>query len=453
MNNPYGGRPPPGPGPGPYGYPQQGGHYGAPGPYAPQQGGPPYGPPQGGPQYAPQQQHGPYGYGGPPPAPIRPLPDPDKQRRAVGLSLWILGIVAGVVLNVLFTLAEVFFSKSPGTMASAIFVGAAFAFPPLVVYLFVPTVLDRFDPEPWWCLLMAFLWGAITATGFAGMINTVVHIIFANAFGKETGELVSAAVSAPIAEEFWKGLVILGFFYFLRREFDGIVDGIIYAIFCALGFAAVENVSYYARAAVQGQDVLTTTFYLRGIFTPWLHPLFTSMTGIGFGLARESESKWVRALGPLAGYCVGVTLHAMWNFLPTALGPAMGVMFLPWLLLWLCFVAAFFGMIVALVVRKGRVIREFLYDELLMGNLSKDELDLICSPVGRLRCTLSWRGGTGRELIKAASRLALSKWHTARAMKGQKRTISADFVGPLRQDVAKLRQALASRAPRGVQYR
>ena len=72
-------------------------------------------------------------------------------------------------------------------MASAMFVGALFAFPPLVVYLFVPTIIDRYDPEPWWCLAMAFLWGAIVATGFAGMINTGRHIVFTDAFGKEAG--------------------------------------------------------------------------------------------------------------------------------------------------------------------------------------------------------------------------------------------------------------------------
>ena len=430
--NPYG------PPPGPYGYPpqqqqqqQQHPHHqqqqhGAPGPYG-----------------QPPQYAAPYGYGQPPPA-----PDPDKRRRVVGFWLWLAGMVAGVILNVLFTLAQVIFSKAPGEMAGAIFVGAIFAFLPLFIYLFVPAVLDRYDPEPWWCLAMAFFWGAVVATGFAGMINTGVHVVFSGLFGEPTGELVSAAVSAPIAEELFKGLIVLGFFYFLRREFDGIVDGIIYAIFCALGFAAVENVSYYARAAVQGTDVLTGTFLLRGVFTPWLHPLFTSMTGIGFGLARETESKWVRGLAPLAGYFVGVTLHAMWNFLPTALGPSMGVMFLPWLVLWICFVAAFFGMIVVLVVRKGRVIRDHLRDEVLIGNLTHEDLDLICSPVGRMRCSLSWRGSTGRDLIRAASRLALNKWHTARANKGQKRTISADSIGPLRQEVMKHRAALAARMPR-----
>src|SRR5438105_15896766 len=62
---------------------------------------------------------------------------------------------------------------------------------------------------------------------------------------------VTACVCAPLVEEFWKGLAIFGVFFFLRREFDGVVDGIIYATFCALGFAAVENITYYARAAIE----------------------------------------------------------------------------------------------------------------------------------------------------------------------------------------------------------
>ena len=473
-------RPPPGPG---YGQaPQQG--YGRVAPTqpgnveAPQQGyagatqpGPGYRPPQGYGQAPPQQ-----GYGQPPrqgygPAPqpgygpqaytpaqqvyaapaqwtALEVPDPDSRRRKVGFAIWALGILVGIVLNILFTLLEIVSARSPGKMAGAIVMGALFAFPPLLVYISIPKILDRFDPEPWWCLVMAFLWGALVATGFAGMINTVVAIVFTQHYGKEAGELVSAAVSAPISEESFKGMAIFGFFYFLRREFDGIVDGIIYGIMVALGFAAIENVSYYARAAVQGENVLAGTFVLRGVFTPWLHPLFTSMTGIGFGLSRESHNKYVRALAPVGGFTVGVVLHAMWNFLPTAAGNELGAMFFVWLLVWFLFVAAFFAIIIALVVRKGRTIRDHLRDEVLLGSMSQQDLNLVVSPFGRLSCTFSWRGAAGRKFIQAASKLALSKWHTARAMKGQKRTISADFIAPLRQQMKQYRAEMWARAPR-----
>ena len=397
--------------------------------------------------------HG-YGYGGhrPPqavyhrPAPRPRPPDPDRKHRIVGLTLWIIGMVIGIVLNIFGTVVEVFTAPNPGNVAGAMVVGALLAFPPLVVYLFVPAVIDRYDPEPWWCLAMAFLWGAIVATGFAGFINSIVGVVASGAFGAETGKLIMVVVSAPLSEEIFKGLCVLGFFYFLRREFDGVVDGIIYATFCALGFAAVENVSYYARAAVEhGGDGLGVLFFLRGVLAPWGHPLYTSMTGIGFGIARESSNTAIRILAPFAGLCVGILLHATWNFVPTALGPKA---FFGSLVLWFIFVFAFFIIICVLVVRKGRVIRDHLKDEVIMGNLTREELDLVCSPVGRIRSTFSWRGKTGRAFIRAAARLALSKWHTARAMRGRKHTISIDFIAPLREELARLRAELAAKAPR-----
>ena len=397
-----------------------------------------------------------YGGFGPPAAYQRPPhypapPDPDRGRRIVGLVLWILWIVAGVVLNVFGTILEVATAPNPGHVLGAMFIGALMAFPPLLIYLFVPAVIDRYDPEPWWCLAMAFLWGAIVATGFAGFINSAVGLLAAHAWGADTGRLVMVVLSAPLSEELFKGLCILGFFYFLRREFDGIVDGIIYATFCALGFAAVENVSYYARAAVEhGGQGLGALFFLRGILAPWGHPLYTSMTGIGFGIARESSNPVIRFLAPLGGLAVGVLLHATWNFVPTALGAEA---FLGSLLLWFLFVFAFFGILCGLVIRKGRVIRDHLKDEVLFGNLTPEELELICSPIGRLRATFSWRGKTGRDFINAGARLALSKWHTARAMRGRNRTISMDFIVPLRGEIFRLRAELHMKAPRYPQAR
>jgi RsiW-degrading membrane proteinase PrsW (M82 family) len=322
-------------------------------------------------------------------------------------------------------------------------VGALFALPPVIIYLFVPTIVDRYDPEPWWCLAMAFAWGAITATGFSGILNSTFHEVAADLFGKQAGEILTPVVAAPLVEEFWKGVGVFGFFYFLRREFDGVVDGIIYATFCALGFAAIENVLYYGAASARGE--LVDVFVRRGVLGPWGHPLYTSMTGIGFGLARESSKTSVRFLAPLGGYFAAVTLHGIWNTSCVVLPKSMHNLTYP---LWFLFVMAFFGMVIALVVRKGRTIRTFLKDEVALGNLTPPEVDLICSPVGRLKCTFSWRGATGRQFIRAAARLALAKWHTVEAMKGQKRTISADFIVPLRAELAQLRAQLAAAAPR-----
>jgi RsiW-degrading membrane proteinase PrsW (M82 family) len=378
-------------------------------------------------------------------APPVAVADPHKGRRVAGLVLWILGVLGGIGLNALFQFITIVTDRRPDDVLTAMVVGALFALPPLAIYLFVPWIIDRYDPEPWWSLAMAFLWGAFAATGGALVINSLVDGIFGSMFGPAAGNFMAACVSAPLCEEFFKGMAVLGFFYFLRKEFDGIVDAIIYATFCALGFAAIENVLYYKHAALKGGDqLLYGTFFLRGVLTPWLHPLFTSMTGIGFGIARETTKTWLKVMAPMFGYAFAVFLHATWNFVATVIPPA-AILMLP---VWILFNIGFFVFIVILVIRKGRVIRDNLKDEVLIGNLTQEEVDLITSPVGRIRATFSWRGSAGRAFIKAGARLALSKWHTARAMKGQKRTISADFIVPLRQELMALRHQMMQRAPR-----
>jgi protease PrsW len=322
--------------------------------------------------------------------------------------------------------------------------GAAIAFPACFVYLWVPVLVDRYDPEPWWCLAMAFLWGAIPACGFAGWINTIVGEIAREIFGSKGGEAIGAVLSAPFSEEAFKGMAVLGMFLFLRREFDGVVDGVIYATFAALGFAATENVLYYSRAAQAGGiDQLGAVIILRGVLAPWGHPLYTSMTGIGVGIARETNKTWLKLFAPVAGYLVAVGLHMTWN--GTAVlsdfvkAPGLFLLMLP---LWFIFLVAFGIMMILLVRREGNIIRKHLQDEVLLGNLTREELELVCSPIGRIKALFGKGGGKAKRFVDAASRLGLSKWHAARAMQGQKRTISMDFIIPLRQELAKLRQEI-----------
>jgi len=363
------------------------------------------------------------------------LPDPEKGRRVFGAIVYVLGVLAGGFLLLELFLVPALMARHPGPRLTAMGVGALLAFIPLVVYMAIPRVIDRYDPEPWWCLALALVWGAIAACGFAAAINTAVLWLLGLVVPASVAEGLTTCVCAPLVEELWKGLGVLGVFYFLRREFDGVVDGVIYATFTALGFAAIENVTYYASADLsKHHSALAGTFLIRGILAPWGHPLYTSMTGLGFGLSRETTRPWVRWAAPFFGYCGAVLLHATWN---TA-AQLSGMLWLLMLPLWLVFVAAFLGLLLWLVARKGRIIRDNLKDEVLLGILSAAELQLIASPIGRLRAGMS-HGALGREFIGAATRLGLSKWHTARAMRGQKRTISADWIVPLRAELGTLR--------------
>ncbi len=385
------------------------------------------------------------------PAARGPQRDPEATRKVIGAILYALGMVVGGLLLLMVFVIPAITSKHAGVEVEAMLIGASFALPPLVLYLWIPWIVDRYDPEPWWSLLLALSWGAIAACGFSAVINTAVHVAGNAIGGPEFGEALGACVSAPIVEEFFKALAVFGMFFFVRRQFDGVVDGVIYATFAALGFAAVENIIYYGNAAreeaVLGHEgVLAGTVVVRGILGPWGHPLYTSMTGLGFGIARETHKTWLKWLTPLGGYLFAVFLHATWNTAAT-LSNALVLLMLP---LWFLFVLAFFILVIWLVKRKGKIIRDHLRDEVLMGNLTPWELDLITSPVGRLRATFSFGGGAGRKFIDAATRLALSKWHTGRATMGRKMTVSADMIYPLRQDLFRLRNEVAKALGRPV---
>jgi hypothetical protein len=49
------------------------------------------------------------------------------------------------------------------------------------------------------------------------------------------------------------------------------------------------------------------------VLSPFTHPLFTAMIGIGAGVAVRASSKYLRVLAPIGGYVTAVLLHALWN--------------------------------------------------------------------------------------------------------------------------------------------
>ena len=108
--------------------------------------------------------------------------------------------------------------------------------------------IDRWEPEPPRLLLLAFLWGACFAALSALVINSSAALIADEVLGRGSGDIVGAVVVAPIVEEAVKGVFLVGLLIFRRREFDGIVDGIVYAGLVAAGFAFTENILYFGRA-------------------------------------------------------------------------------------------------------------------------------------------------------------------------------------------------------------
>jgi RsiW-degrading membrane proteinase PrsW (M82 family) len=170
---------------------------------------------------------------------------------------------------------------------------------PLAIVLPTLAWLDRVEPEPRSSRVHAVLWGACVAVIVAAVANTIVAWLF--------GETAAIVGSAPIVEEAAKALGIV--WAVRRREVDGVTDGIVYAGWVALGFAVVEDMTYFAIADVDGD--LLGVFVVRALLTPFAHPLFTFWTGLAIGRAVHSGRKiWPAAWW---GYALAVLSHAAWN--------------------------------------------------------------------------------------------------------------------------------------------
>jgi RsiW-degrading membrane proteinase PrsW (M82 family) len=224
-----------------------------------------------------------------------------------------VGLIVGLIVTSLCALIVLGLDALNG---APFLVGFVLAILPVPLLVALVLMLDRLEPEPWRSLVFAFMWGAGVAVLGALLLNTAGYELLTKPVFGERGELVTASVGAPLVEESLKGAVLFGFLWFRRHELDGLTDGIIYAAMVALGFAMMENISYYMRAV--SQHNLEAVFIMRGVISPFGHPLFTSMTGLGVAYAALHRGA-ARVAAPVAGLCGAMVLHGAWNF-STAFG-------------------------------------------------------------------------------------------------------------------------------------
>ncbi|MFO0679121.1 MAG: PrsW family intramembrane metalloprotease [Polyangiaceae bacterium] len=370
----------------------------------------------------------------------RALARKEALRLRVGIATFAVGVALGGVLLATIFVVPALQGPDSGVRLARMGRAALLAVPACLLYATVPKLVDRFDPEPWTTLLATYVWGAFAACGISAAVTSAVSLAAGRLGGPVAADFFGSVVCAPAIEELTKGAAVFGVFFFVKREFDGIVDGIIYGTFVGLGFATLENVVYYARAIGSGDAALAGTFVLRGVLAPWGHPFYTAMIGIGFGFAREDHTMSRRKWAPVVGYALAVLLHAGWNataFVSTITGAPIAVLSLP---VWFVFVFAFAAMVLVLVARKGRILREFLEDEVALGHMSPAEVDHVCDAGVRIRSHFAVHPSADLAFVAVASRLALSKWHSVRAMRLGVPTVSAEFILPLRKRLGELRR-------------
>ncbi len=232
---------------------------------------------------------------------------PGRPRQNLAFTVLVTGLVALCAVPVAIVVA---LSGAPSTTLLATVLAALPVGPVVACYLW----LDRYEPEPRGLLALGLLWGAVVATSAAVLLGGLGGV-----FGGFS-QAQSLAVVAPVTEEITKGLFLFLLLWWRRNELDGVLDGIVYAGMVGVGFAFTENILYLAAAydgtdglGPGGTEAVTGTFVVRCLVSPFAHPLFTTFTGIGVGLAVNARRGPLRITAPLTGLLLAIGAHALWN--------------------------------------------------------------------------------------------------------------------------------------------
>ncbi|WP_199424104.1 PrsW family intramembrane metalloprotease [Actinotalea solisilvae] len=313
-------------------------------------------------------------------------------------------VVALVVLGVLVLVAIAVIGLQIGLAALPL--AGILAFVPLALVLLAIRWVDRWEPEPWQALAVAFGWGASVSVLVALVLNTgAMMVLVAAGESALTADILGAAVVAPVTEESIKALGVLLVFLVWRRSFDGPVDGLVYAATVAAGFAFVENILYFGStmAATQGipggGEAVVTIFLMRGVMSPFAHLLFTACTGLALGIAAEQRNRWAWLwLFPL-GVLVAMVLHGLWNG-SAMMGDGSG-----FIVMYVVFQVPLFLATVGLAFwlrrREARVVRQRLSEYAASWWFAPAEVVMLAS-LGERRRARAWAAGRGGPEGKAA---------------------------------------------------
>lgn len=333
------------------------------------------------------------------------------------------------------------------------------ALAPTVLYTLLVWWADRHEREPLPLLLAVFFWGAVPATAVALILESSGQTIPQVNEGIYRGAILSSALGVPIIEEVVKALALLAVVTLASREFDGVLDGIVYGAVVGFGFAMTENIFYFIGAyGEQGWSWWAAVVGLRAVIFGFNHAVFTACTGIGFGLAVLSRRRAWRWLFPLLGLTAAILLHGLHN-----LGAELSsVSIVPFLLGTLADWGGFWLLALIVVLtwdQERRWIRVELADE--VGVLLRPEeyeaiLTFSARAVRRLALLPFWRSSERQRtalfqhrlvdlaFVKARlRRLATSETNQANALRGRADQLRAQITA-LRPDMTPVKPPLDS---------
>ena len=244
----------------------------------------------------------------------------------------------------------------------------------------IPTFLwlDRFESEPTRYLVAAFLWGALVAAVVAALFNTGAIAVLEATTDPQAALQTTAVLVAPFVEEAAKGALVLLVWLLVRREFDGVTDGMVYAGHLRGGLRLhrehpVPRAGLHARAAARRSPARSSPAACSRRSPTRCSPCCSA-----------SASAWPRRAAPgcrassrpLLGYLLAVLSHALWNLAAVSGGRGMVVVYV---LIEVPIFLAFLGFVVWARRREGRLIGQFLRPYADAGWLSPAEVAMLAS--------------------------------------------------------------------------
>jgi len=313
---------------------------------------------------------------------------------------------------------------------------------PTVIYVSVIWWLDRYEKEPLGLLALAFLWGAIPAAIISVLLEFVLDLLITTLGGESlVASVASVSVSAPLVEESAKGIALIGLVLIFSREFDDVLDGIVYGAMIGFGFAFSENLFAYFLPILTQEGIGSgvVNIFMRSIVFGFNHAFWTGIVGAAIGVARLSHDWGRRLLVPLAGWATAVLLHGLHNagavLVEQTFCLSLGVsLVVDWGGLLLLLIIA------VLVLRKeSDWIERGLVDEVRRGALSPQEFDLLRS-AGR-RAQVRWKAWSqgGRSAYRSVGRY----FQSATELAFRKQHLHSPEDGASLAEIKRLQEAMA----------
>jgi hypothetical protein len=164
-----------------------------------------------------------------------------------------------------------------------------------------------------------------------------------------------------------------------RKEFDSVLDGIVYGAVTAMGFAAIENVLYIYRNGYleSGWEGFWILVFIRVVVVGMMHPFFTAFTGIGLAIARMTRNVPVKIVAVPTGYAIAVIAHAFHNTFSGLIGGGIG--FAAGTLVDYMGYIAMLAFIIWMIITERNLLKKHLREEVTNGRMTQQHYNTATS--------------------------------------------------------------------------